>query len=67
MRTEQHWSLWAALALFAQLCALHSLPYDLSGGGASLWRALACAGIALLLWIAADGNRLLHFLLKRRA
>ena len=65
MRIEQKWSLWCALALFAQVCALHSLPYDLSGNGANLWRGLACAAIGLLLWIAVDGNRLVLLVLRK--
>jgi hypothetical protein len=55
--------LWCAVAVLAQIGVMHSLPYDLSGAGAGVWHFLACAAIALLLWVAFDGNRLL-FLLK---
>ena len=66
MRTEQKWSLWCALAVLAQICALRSLPYDLSGGAASLWHFLALSAIGLLLWVAFDGNRLVAFFRKAR-
>ena len=65
MRTEQKWSLWWALAVFAQICAMRSLPYDLSGAAAGLWHLLAFAAIALLLWIACDGNRLVFLILRK--
>jgi hypothetical protein len=65
MRTEQKWSLWCALAVLAQVCALRSLPYDFTGAAASLWHFLAAAAIGVLLWVGFDGNRLLHFLRRR--
>ena len=67
MRTEQKTAAWCAIALFVQLCVLHSLPYGLNSGAANLWRTLVCAGIVLLAWVACDGNRLLRLLFPRRA
>ena len=67
MRTEQKLSLWCAVAVFMQVCALRSLPYDMSGAASNLWHFLALAAIGLLLWVAFDGNRLLRLLLGRRA
>ena len=65
MRTEQKWSMWCALAVLAQVCAMRSLPYDFTGAASNVWHFLACAAIGLLLWVAFDGNRLVRFVMRR--
>ena len=65
MRTEQKWSMWCALAVLAQVCAMRSLPYDFTGAASNVWHTLACAAIGLLLWVAFDANRLLRFVMRR--
>jgi hypothetical protein len=59
MRIEQKWSLGCAALALGQVLALASLPYELREPARSLWHFLAGCAIALLLWIAFDGNRLL--------
>jgi hypothetical protein len=65
MRTEQKWSLWCAIAVLVQVCAMRSLPYDLTGAASNLWHFLALATIGLLLWVAFDANRVVRFFTRR--
>jgi hypothetical protein len=58
MRIEQKWSLGCACAVLAQVLVLASLPYELREPVRSVWHFLAGCAIALLLWVAFDGNRL---------
>ena len=62
MRIEQKWSLGCAFVVLAQVLVLASLPYELREPVRSVWHFLAGCAIALLLWVAFDGNRLVQSL-----
>jgi len=57
MRIDQPWYLIPAAAIAAQIVLLGSTAYTIAQPWDTLWNFLAYAALALVLWIATDGNR----------